>query len=688
MYGEKQIISPNSTNNADIQTNGIPNIPTPTNIDHNDKKAIKTDILDLAAIFVGFFAVYFLATFVFYIIGFGVTLAYLGFLAFTTVYITTKQKHFPVKAVFPLCLCVLISLCYSLHYVDVFSLAIPFLFYLSGLYCMSLTKTKGYEFCSYISLYNQIKASFFLPVAKLFLPLSSLWKNRINIKFKRSYWGVIIGMLCGIPVFVVVAKLLSEGDAAFSGIMNGFVDKVSDFLDKILNKAGDFTDPLLIIIALIFTPWIVSTIFAFRHRVITEKLNNSKTEETIKNFRFVSVGVLSGFYGIVSLCYVLYLVSQFSYLFGAFSGEVPMSVSITLSEYARRGFFEMSTVAFINLCLIGAGAILSKRDEKENLPKLYKVFSLFFCLFTILLIVTAMSKMGLYITELGLTQKRILVSLTDIILLVTFICILIKLFKNSFPYTKITMSTALVLVTLYFVVSPDFMISRFNTWAYLSGYHETIDLKTLSYLEDDYQSAMAFDKLAQSKNEVVTATAKSELYDYYSFYLNTDISDEDLENNFSSLRLVKYLKENEATIKEYEKFGYYGVHYEYDINKLMSEAVQNGLYEVKTVEFTLSVNSTAEIYDIYLSNPYSSASITDYDSGVSLVAFKWQYSTNPDEDFATIEIDSGYESHELTIKLTKTSTDTNSDTVTYITKDTFSFELRDDGEGGFVLVEL
>lgn len=691
MYGEKQIISPKSENPSGTQTNGIPNTPPPPFTPLTPKKTIiKTDILDLISLFVGFFATYFLIAFVFEMRDFGVTLTYLAFLGFTTVYVVIKQKHFPLKAVFPLCLCILTAVCYSFHSLSFISPAIPFLFYLSGLYCMTLTKTKHAEFDGYISIYEQLKAILFIPLSKLFLPLSSLWNNRRSFKTKKSTVGVLVGILCGIPVFILVANLLIEGDAAFSQVMVGFKDKSEELFDKIFGDVFDYINPFYLVASLIFAPYIVSTVFSFRHGIVAEKIEKSKTQETLQNFRFVSTGILGGFYGVVTLCYVLYLVSQFSYLFGAFSGEVPLGISIPLSEYARRGFFEMSAVAFINLCLIGAGAILSKRDEKDNLPKLYKIFSVFFCLFTILLIVTAMSKMGLYITELGLTHKRILVSLADIILLVTFICVLIKIFKDSFPYMKITMYTALILIVLYFAVSPDFMISRFNTYAYLSGYHQTIDLETLTFLDDSYESAMAFDRLTQSKNEVVSAFAKNELYDYYRLYIETDYTDANgYSDNFSSRRLHKFLTENAERIKEYEKFRYYDVHYEYDIDKLMEDAQKYGLYELKTTDFTFSINSAKIIDSIYINNPYSSTELSGYEvEDMRSMTLEWRYSTNPQEDFAVIEIEADSDIQQLKIKLPKSETDKNSDTVTYITKDSFIFELRDSENGGFMLVEV
>lgn len=685
MYGKKQIISPQS---GAVQTNGIPNTPPPpfsaADYSFPSKNKITTGFVDIIMPFITFFALFGIITYVFNEGGIGVTGCYLAFLGFTTLYIVLKQKKFPLKALFPLCLCVITAVTYSLHYTDVFVITIPLLFYFSGLYCMTLTETKGSAFEGYLSIYNQAKAVLLIPHTKLFLPLISLWQNRkaSRFKLKKGYAGIIIGIICGIPVFIIVTNLLIEGDAAFSGVMNGFTEKLADIFEKLFDKLfGFIEDPLLIIITLLFTPWVVSTVFGFRHGIIKESLEKSDTENNVKVFRFVNDGILGGFYGVVALCYVIYLISQFSYLFGAFSGDIPLSVNISLSEYARRGFFEMSTVAVINLCLIGVGAIFSKRDEKGRLSKLYKGFTAFFSMFTIILIITAMSKMALYISELGLTEKRILVSLADIVLALTFICILIKLFKNNFPYMKIIAYTSLTLITVYLAVSPDLMIARYNTNAYLSGRHETIDLPTITHLSDSYESIMAFNKLKDCENEVVAATAKYEIYDYYRMYSTDGRFDNNIPSTLNECRLHRFMKENEKEIKTYHKYSYYNVSYEYDIDKLTEQAkVNSGLFEIKEAEVSVTINTELMIYNVYFYNNYSSFPITNPHEG-STVSFSWNYSDNADDVFAEINIDdeSGYQ--ELTLYPKK---DENGK---IIINNTYSFEICDGENGELVIIE-
>ncbi len=682
MYGEKQIIRPQGTS---AQTNGMPQTPPPpfsaSDYSYPAKSRIVTGFLDLIMPLVTFCSLSGIVSFVFYDGGIGVTGCYLGFLGFTTLYIVTKQRNFPLKALYPLCLCVITCMTYSLRYTEALIISVPLLFYFSGLYCMTLTNTKGSCFESYLSLYNQAKAIIFIPHAKLFLPVISLWQNRKtkHIKLKKGYLGMLTGIICGIPVFIVVANLLIKGDAAFSVVMNGFTDKTAGLLEKVFDKLfGFIDDPLMIIIALLFTPWVASTVFSFRHGVINKYVDNSNTEKTVGIFRFVNDGILSGFYGIIALCYVIYLFSQFSYLFGAFSGNIPLSVNISLSEYARQGFFEMSTVAAINLCLIGAGAILAKRKENGRPSKLYKGFTAFFSVFTIILIATAMSKMALYINELGLTEKRILVSVADIILALTFICILIKLIKNDFPYMKIIMYTALTLITAYLALSPDFMIARYNTNAYLSGKHETIDLDTIRWLSDRYEVYTALNKLKDSDNEVIAATAKYEIYSLYES--NTEYGT--ANTSFNEYRLHKQLKENAEEIKTYKKYSYYEIHRGYDIEKLMKETKENGsLFETKSTKISLTINTEQDINSIYLFNSYTRFAINNPEYGSTQTA-DWEYTYNANDCFAEIEIENaGFDYESFKIYLEK------DEKGKAIIKNEYHFELINGENGKLEIIE-
>lgn len=380
---------------------------------------------------------------------------------------------------------------------------VPFAFlYLVGAMCVTKTGSLSQKRSSYRYLFEELKDIFGYPLKYCLLPLKAVF-GKIHIKKNKKLNGALLGFVFAIPVVAVLFGLLSSGDAAFSNITSEIADFISDMFDKLLPDdlyslatVGDAA-----VMTLLFGTAIFSALFCFRYGIQKKvKASSPKQEKVITGI--IPRNVASGFYVTVCLLYVFYLLSQLSYFFGAFSGKIPLAVNMTLSEYARRGFFEMSAIAFINLGLIALGMIFVKRKENEKIAPLFKGVFTFLCLFTELLIITAMSKMALYITELGLTHKRILVCIIDVLLFVTVLCVLIKLYKASFPYMKIIVSVCCAVMSLYTLVGDGALIAVFNTNAYLRGYHKELDVETVCYEGDSYFAAKNLHKVAEAVPEM------------------------------------------------------------------------------------------------------------------------------------------------------------------------------------------
>lgn len=678
MYGEKQIIIPGGQNTA----------PSPTPIQKSrhfsakKKEHVKTGLFDIAAFFAVFGSLFLIINSFFnaytYTDGIVITAAYLFLLIFSTVYIVTKTKKFPLKAVFPAILCLAVAVSFSINYNNCLSISVSFLMFLSGIYCMSLMNIC--PFSGYWDLIKGMFSIFLLPVGTIYMPILGLFQHRKPKKIGR-YIGVAVGIVLAIPVFILVAYLLTEGDAAFGNVLGGLFKHIEKLTDRFFDSDSLFW----LFPALICTPYVASTMFSFRHGVVKDFYKESQKVHISEKLYFIPDSFIAGFYSVVSLCYVVYLLSQLTYIFGAFSGNIPIGVSVTLSQYARRGFFEMSAVALINLCLIAVGIVFAKRKNGQ-ISKIFKGFSVFFCLFTIMLIITAMSKMGLYITELGLTYKRIQVTLIDLVLLVVFLCILIKLFAKHFPYMKIIMFTSLSVLTLYCTVGADRVIGSFNTWAYLSGYHDTVDIDTLKYLNSEYQALINLDKLTECKDTNISYEAKYSVYDLYDWWIDDsyDYSDSQHTGHVESILINAYIKENEERIKGYEP-NYIG--YSYD----------NGWYyngdvcSEEPVSFT--INTEKEIKSISFTSTYETVTLTDSEdtpltNGKTHV-FNWKYNVRPTATFASIlVITKDGSMYPCTVCIGDTQEIDLGDSATCIFDFTMQFELRDNDYGGLMFVEV
>lgn len=280
---------------------------------------------------------------------------------------------------------------------------------------------------------------------------------------KRRIGSVLLGIICAIPALIVIVPLLLNADAAFQALMERLTfDRISEILVSVLMGIALFL-----------------AIFSQHFTAKTATVEPETQEQDSKGLDTI---IINTFFAVITAVYLLYLFSQLAYFFSAFSGLLPKEY--TVAEYARRGFFEMVTVCMINLgFVIAAQFLASKKNDKQ--PLSVRLFSLFLCIFSCILIATAMSKMLLYIGSFGMTHKRILTSVFMVFLAVAFITMAIRLFCRKFPFLKICLIAAVVLVTALGFADVDRIIAKHNVEAYLSGSLDSVDMDELSALSSD-----------------------------------------------------------------------------------------------------------------------------------------------------------------------------------------------------------
>lgn len=306
----------------------------------------------------------------------------------------------------------------------------------------------------------------------------------------RRIGSVILGLLCALPPLLIIIPLLISADVAFKNLL------------KILT----FDSLTEIVFSLIFGLLLFSLVFS-QH--FTAKDQETATKEERQNTKGIEPTIMNTFFGVICVVYVLYLFSQLAYFFSAFSGLLPKGY--TVAEYARRGFFEMTAVCVINLCLVIGGHLAApKKDGKE--PLSIRLFSLFFCIFSLVLVATAMSKMFLYIGSFGMTHKRILTALFMVFLAVVFISLAIRLFARKLPYLKIALIAGMLLIIFIGFADIDRMVAKYNVEAYLSGKLDSVDMQELSSLDSDGIVPYVW-KLTKVADRSVSDEAYEILYD-------------------------------------------------------------------------------------------------------------------------------------------------------------------------------
>lgn len=149
----------------------------------------------------------------------------------------------------------------------------------------------------------------------------------------------------------------------------------------------------------------------------------------------------------VNLVYVLFAMIQFTYLFGAADGLLPTDMAY--AEYARRGFAELVFIAVINIgiLLIGLHFIAPGNTALERLRK--ALLSLLMGN-TLVMLVSAYSRLSLYEEAYGYTQLRLVVHGFMILLGLLIAVALVRIWYQWFSLAKIYIA---MFIAAYLVIN-------------------------------------------------------------------------------------------------------------------------------------------------------------------------------------------------------------------------------------------
>ena len=309
-------------------------------------------------------------------------------------------------------------------------------------------------------------STIFSPVFEQTLPnipttVTSLFSHKENVG--KTIGKIAIGVAIAVPVLAVVIPLLMSSDAAFSGL----VGSISGNLFMIAFKIG---------LALAITIVLLSYCFSLK--------KDSVNDKPVSQFAGVDNVILSSFLFVLSICYLLYLFSQLAYFFSAFKGILPSDYTFTLSEYARRGFFEMCVISVINLITVYVVLSIAKRNHGK-LPMILRIICTFISVFSLVIIGTALSKMILYINHLGMTELRITTSSFMVFLAVVFAFLIFKVYIPKAEVLRAAVVTAGIVLILLGTVNVNRFVAEYNYQAYTAGKLETIDVQQIYSLGDE-----------------------------------------------------------------------------------------------------------------------------------------------------------------------------------------------------------
>ncbi len=279
----------------------------------------------------------------------------------------------------------------------------------------------------------------------------------------RAISKVLLGAAVSIPVLCIVIPLLMESDAAFDGLATKLIDNLRTTVGQLIVGG---------MLALFVVPYCM----ALRHRTLKEPAD--------RRFGGLDGVVIGTVLSLLSLCYLAYLFSQLAYFFSGFGGFLPEGYTFTVAEYARRGFFEMSAIAAIDLVIIFAAQLLARqRDGKMH--GVLRTLCAFIAAFTLIIIATAVSKMVLYIELFGMTVLRMTTTAFMVFLTVVFFSVILRLFISRVKVLKTALVTAGLVLTVLGICNVERVSCAYNCYAYEQGWLDTVDLNTIYDMGDE-----------------------------------------------------------------------------------------------------------------------------------------------------------------------------------------------------------
>jgi len=276
---------------------------------------------------------------------------------------------------------------------------------------------------------------------------------------------VLLGVLLAIIIAAFLIPMLEQADSGGFGLILGFFRNIFRF------------DALEVFFYAFLSIPIAAYIYGLVSGVAfgkgTDDIKPESAEKTVAAMRVFQPATVLTVLGVVCVIYIVFILSQIPYFFSAFTGRRPAGWLI-YSEYARRGFFELSGIAMANFAILTVCNVISKKQRIESW--ILKLFNVVLAAITLVLIATAMSKMALYIGAYGLTMLRLLPCVFMVFMAMVFIAVIV-LQKLKFQIVRFALVMGSVVLCLLCLSNPDALVVRYNADRYIGGSLPKFDME-------------------------------------------------------------------------------------------------------------------------------------------------------------------------------------------------------------------
>lgn len=300
-------------------------------------------------------------------------------------------------------------------------------------------------------------------------------KSKANI-IKAIFFTTVI-------VLFVIALLVSAD--------NEFADIFMEIIIKIENLSVPLLAIRIGVIILVF--FYIASFFI--NMLSKYNVLNEYDDEKIKPKESLTI------YMIITTLNIIYILFCYTQIKSLFTVQ-----NVKYASYARQGFFQLMIVSLINITMI-LKATSKNLIESPKQQKYKKVMCILMLFFTLIIIISSLTRMTLYQQNYGDTRLRIFVDLTLITEIILLVPTAIYILKGKIDLSK---SYFIIIVTMYCIVNfinIDKMIAKNN----VNRYIETGKID-LTYLTTKLDSVNTIEELKRLKETEFKYTENTSSY--------------------------------------------------------------------------------------------------------------------------------------------------------------------------------
>lgn len=265
-------------------------------------------------------------------------------------------------------------------------------------------------------------------IPRIFVTIHGLFfskKARRNQAFK--------GLAIAVPILALVTALLFSADAVLAYWASQWLQYFR--LDEVLQHTL-----IMLLVVVLFGSFLYSA-------SIDESHLAPRTAKRI--WESATVGMVLG---LLCVVYALFCGVQFVYLFGG----AGLPGDLTYADYARKGFFELITVAGINLVIFFA--CLFKAKESRGVRALLAALAAL----TLVMVCSGLKRLAMYIEAYGLTWQRVFSFTFMLALALTFMACITRLFAYRLPLVRVSLGLVAVWYACLALGNVEAVMVRWN----------------------------------------------------------------------------------------------------------------------------------------------------------------------------------------------------------------------------------